>query len=299
MLSSICFTIAAALIAAGSADSCITLCGVRPPQAGEFGHLGFEIRAPWMEGYLEMRFPETLNSSLGLHFIDHNRPDMPPLSRLEHFPVWQRSAQTGALSYTASTKEGVELSGKAVPDGESVRMEFRVRNTTRKTLRNVTCQMCLVLAHAPKFAKKLDLAPCHAWIDGKFTSLEQTTPTPLEKGRKPWVLLHTRDFAARYRGLRQWPDGWWVVDQTADRNVLARISADKRHLVAIAWDETDSTLMTNTMIPCLHAGPTRATSLRPSEEAVWRGSIYLMKNDPELLRIRHGLDCSRQFDMNK
>jgi len=48
--------------------------------------------------------------------------------------------------------------------------------------------------------------------------------------------------------------------------------------------------MTNTLIPCLHAGPIRSASIQPSEEAVWRGSIYLMRNDPDLLLRRHELD---------
>jgi hypothetical protein len=299
MASHICLALTAALIAAAPGRSSISLRGVPPPQAGESGRLSFEIRDPWMEGYLEMRFPETLRSSLGLHFIDHDRPDMPPLSRLAHFPAWQRNAQTGALSYRAATKEGVEFSGLAVPEGESVRMEFRVKNATGRPLKNVSCQMCLVLTHAPAFAQKLNLTPFHAWIGGEFTSLDQTIPTPLEIGRKPWILLLTRDYAKRYRGPRQWPDGWWVVNQTADRSVLARISADKEHLVAVAWDETDSALMTNTMIPCLHAGPTRAATIAPSEEAVWRGSIYLIKNDPELLRTRHERDRARRLTVDK
>jgi len=284
-----------AIIAASSADSSVSLHELPPPPAGQLGLLGFEVRVPWMDGCLEMRFPETLNSSLGLHFIDHNRPDMPPLSRLEPYPTWQRNPESGALAYTTVTKEGVEFSGTAVPDGEIVHMEFRVKNCTGKPMNKVSSQMCLVLNKAPVFGKTLDLAPCYAWLKGKFTSLAETTPTPEQKGRKPWILLLTNGFANLYAGPREWPDGWWVVDQTADRNVIARVSEDKKHMVAIAWDETDSQLMTNTMIPCLHAGPIRSASIQPNEEAVWRGCIYLMKNDPELLLTRHETDVKSGF----
>ena len=281
------------------ATSSITLRGLPPPPADQTGILGFEIHAPGMEGCLEMRFPETLNSSQGLHFIDHNRPDMPPLSRLEPYPEWQCNPQTGEVSYTAVTKEGVEFRGMAIPDGETVRMEFRVKNGTGKPMSNARSQMCLVLNKAPAFAKPLDLTPCYAWIEGKFTSLSETTPTPQEKGRKPWILLLTNGFAAQYHGSREWPDGWWVVDQTADRSLIARVSEDKKHLVAIAWDETDSQLMTNTMIPCLHAGPIHSVSIQPDEEAVWRGSIYLMENDPTTLLARHEQDEKSKFMTRK
>jgi hypothetical protein len=129
--------------------------------------------------------------------------------------------------------------------------------------------------------------------------LATTTPTPQQKGRKPWILVLTRDLAKHYKGSLEWPDGWWVVDQKADRNVIARVSEDTKHLVAIAWDETDSQLMTNTMIPCLHAGPIRTASLQPDEEAVWRGTIYLIGNDAELLLIRHDTDAKNGFRHNK
>ncbi len=299
MLSQICFVMLAAMAAADSTDSSVSLRGLPPPPTGQTGLLGFEIRVPWMDGCIEMRFPETLNSSQGLHFIDHSRPDMPPLSLLDPYPVWHQNPQTGAVSYAAKTKEGVEFSGVALPDGETVRMEFRVKNGTGKPMSKVSSQMCLVLNKAPVFAKTLDLAPCYTWLKGKFTSLAETTPTPQEKGRKPWILLLTNGFAAQYKGLREWPDGWWVVDQTADRNLIARVSEDKKHLVAIAWDETDSQLMTNTMIPCLHAGPIRSASIRPDEEAVWLGSIYLMRNDPELLLSHHELDVKGGFKVMK
>ena len=57
---------------------------------GEFGHLGFKIAASWMDGTLEMRFPETLDSEEGMHFIDHDRADMQPLSKINRCKNGQR-----------------------------------------------------------------------------------------------------------------------------------------------------------------------------------------------------------------
>ena len=90
-----------------------------------------------------------------------------------------------------------------------------------------------------------------------------------------------------------------VLPETADRSLIARVSEDKKHLVAMAWDETDSQLMTNTMIPCLHAGPIRSVSVQPGEVAVWRGSIYLMGNDPTALLVRHEQDEKSKFMARK
>lgn len=53
-----------------------------------------------MRGAIEQRFPETIHSSLGLHFIDHPRFDMPPLSSLAPFPAWGKDEATGEISYT-------------------------------------------------------------------------------------------------------------------------------------------------------------------------------------------------------
>jgi len=73
-------------------DARIALEPILPPAKGETGVLGFRIRVPWMAGSIELRFPETLHSSLGLHFIDHVRGDMPPLYPPDPFPVWHASS---------------------------------------------------------------------------------------------------------------------------------------------------------------------------------------------------------------
>jgi hypothetical protein len=52
-------------------------------------------------------------------------------------------------------------------------------------------------------------------------------------------------------------------------------------------------VMSNSRIPCLHAGPAGGVSLAPGEEVVWRGTIYLMKNDPDQLLIRYKGDMGQ------
>jgi hypothetical protein len=281
--------------AAGEAEAMehgLELRGVAPEE-GAFGHLAFQVRAPWMDGWLEMRMPETLHTDLGLHFIDHARGDMPPLSELDPPPVWTRDPETGALAYEARTEEGIVFAGEAAPEEGGVRMTFRVRNETGGPRAYTTCQMCLDMSGSDAFGQRHDLSRTYAVVDSEGMSLAKTTPGPEQKGRKPWVLVPTTRMAEGYTGPRDNPDGWWVVDQAADLNLIYRVSQDREHLVGVAWDEDETMLMTNTNIPCLHAGPNEPRAIEAGGEAVWRGFLYLMPNDPAALMNRYRADVAR------
>jgi hypothetical protein len=85
-------------------------------------------------------------------------------------------------------------------------------------------------------------------------------------------------------GQKDLPAGWWVVNEIADAYLIARQSEDGRRLVAIAWDDSSpGLLMSNTRIPCLHAGPMHAVDVAPGATFVWHGVIYLMETEPERL----------------
>ena len=83
------------------------------------------------------------------------------------------------------------------------------------------------------------------------------------------------------------------VDQLADEEIIARISADRKHLVATTWDDGPMYLMTNTAIPCLHAGPTNAVTLEPGAKHRWRGRIFLTLNNPANLLKQHKKEASK------
>lgn len=267
----------------------IQLRGIDAPPEGKFGRLGFEVRAPWMDGFFQMRYPETMRTSVGLHFIDHDRRDMPPLSMLDPFPRWQLDEATGEISYWHKTPEGVEFGGRARPSADDIELEYRVKNGTDARLTQAHPQMCLTLTGSADFNRKLDLTDEYTWIDGEFTSLAKTTPTPEEKGRAPWVQVFTLALED-FQGKRDHANGWWVVDQLADEGIIARVSSDGERLVAIAWEGARG-ISTNTRIPCLHAGPGGTRPLAPGEEAIWRGTIYLMDNDPDALLARFRQDA--------
>ncbi|KKL67489.1 hypothetical protein LCGC14_2134480, partial [marine sediment metagenome] len=93
----------------------IKLTPLPAPAKGKFGRLGFDVQAEWMNGPVTLRLPETLHSSLGLHFIDHNRRDMPPLSMLDPPPVWKLDKATGEIAYQCKTDRGVTFAARVRP----------------------------------------------------------------------------------------------------------------------------------------------------------------------------------------
>ena len=260
----------------------IALEGLAPP-AGGFGPLVVAIKADWMAEPVQLRLPETLQSSMGLHFIDHNRRDMPPLAPTPQVQ-WTDDPRTGEVRYAAKSAEGIAWSARARAYDDEVYLEFTATNGTDKRLDWIVPQVCLSMRGSGDFGKVEDVTDTCAWIDGAFTSLAETTPTAKEKGRAPWLHVQTQA-APEVRGPREFRDGWWIVDQKADVPLIVRLSADKKHLVAMAWDGAMS-ISTNSRIPCLHSGPPRQ-ALAPGATAVWHGKIYLMGNDPAALKLRY------------
>ena len=268
----------------------IKLAGVPAPRRGNTGTLGFTMQAEWMKKPITLRLPETLHSSLGLLFIDHNRRDMPPLSWLDPFPAWKLDKDTGEVSYKA-VAEGVEFGARVRPYDEEIYIEFRVANRTDKTIERFYPQVCLSMKGSEHFGKPRDVTDTYTWIDGQWTSLARTTPTAEQKGRPPWLQVRTKD-AAPVRGKRENPDGWWIVDQAADVPVLARVSPDGKRLLAIAWEGARA-VSTNSRIPCLHSAAPWIGQVKPGQEVFWRGKIYLMDNDPKALMLRYKGDAGQ------
>jgi hypothetical protein len=248
------------------------------------------LRAPWMEGWAELYLPETLQSSLGCHFIDHYMEDVQQLSPLDPWPVWRFDEHIGEWSYRCRTAEGLVFSAAARPyGGDTVFLEFEVENRTGHDLAYVTANPCFRLQASPTLAHRWDLSRIHTWIDGVWRGLDSTTPTPEEKGREPWIIMRTREWPDAWSG----PDDsatWWLLDQFADHNLLAVESADGAHLAACAWDTPPQVLMSNCGFPCLHTGPGPILGLADGESAVRRGRIYFVDNDPEALLRRFRQD---------
>ena len=252
---------------------------------GEYGYIGFKITAPWMDGSILMRFPETLQAENGLYFIDHDRTNMRPLSNIKDYPDWKVDKVTGEISYSYTTPEGIEFGGFAKPDNDEVHLEYYVNNHTDKPVSKITPQMCLTLKGSNDFNQLNVTSDVFIWSDGEYFSLGKSTPTVKEIGRDPLLVISREGFADFKPGtdLGQ----WWVINQTSDEDIIVRESKDKKHLVAVTWPGDASFLIYNALIPCIHGGPTIKYTIDPNRERHWYGTIYLMDNKPKKLFERY------------
>jgi hypothetical protein len=266
---------------------------------GEFGHLGFKITASWMDGTLEMRFPETLDSEEGMHFIDHDRADMQPLTKMNRFPDWKMNKTTGEISYSYTTPDGIEFGGIVNATTEEVHLEFFVKNHTVKPLRKISPQFCLALDKSNDFNPLRVTAGVFVWSEGKCLSLDDATPTVAEKGTDPMLVIMREGFsdieaAGRIKIEKPGTDigwSWRAVNETSDEDIILRESRDKKHLVAVSWPGQASFLVFNSLIPCIHAGPSIRFTIDPQRERHWYGTVYLMQNDKNELinRYKNGI----------
>ncbi len=258
----------------------------------DLSRIGFRMTTPWMNGNLELRFPEVLQSSMGFHFLDHYIAAIEPIGSLETWPQWTQHAETGALSYEAHFEEGISVKGLAVPRRDEVELTLTVTNRTEAPISHVQPNCCLLMGGAPDFNPRHDLDRMFAVIDGGLSPLSVTTPTPDEMGRDPWLLLLTPEGAKSFQGPQD-SGTWWRVDQIAEENLYAAISRDERFVLGYTWDRWDLTMMTNCGNPCFHTGPGPSPEIAPDQSYTWKGKIYLIEGDFEELLARYKADQAK------
>ncbi len=265
-----------------------------PNQDGERKPIGFQMKATWMDGTIEMRFPETLDGEEGMYFIDHYRADMPVLSKMEKYPEWVRNEKTGEISYTCSTPQGIEFGGIISTDSMEVRIEFFVKNHSSKEIRHISPQLCLDLKNSQDFNTLKTTSDVHIWSEGKYISLDQTTPTSAQKRRDALLVIGRKGFSnmeAVGKTTIKTPGEdigqWWLINETSDEDIIVRESTDKKHLVATSWPGEVSFLIFNSQNPCIHAGPSIEFTIGANRERHWYGTVYLMPNNPNELLIRY------------
>ncbi len=260
--------------------------------------LSAKITPPWASGFIELRFPEVVESSMGYHYIDHYRTTLAPISEPLPFPQWSRDDQTGKITYTCTLTEGLEFSASAIPGPDQVHLHFSITNHTGQVLESAEANHCLCFETCPEFYQPYDLSVLYGVLDGQYKSLADTTPTPQQIGRGPWLVLRTSEAKDSYKGPRDTGTMWWLVDQVATENLMAVESKDKKYLAGYTWDTWPAVLMTNGEYPCLHTGSGKVQNLAPGNTAHFNGKIYLIENDPEKLLNRYLRD-QQQWHMAK
>lgn len=255
-----------------------------PPDQNQY--LAFKIKADWLIGYIRVRFPENINSKMGLHFLDILDPAQPCVSEV-NLPVWTTNLATGELSYEVRIREGIDFCGRVHVEGEVIHMTFTVANRTGET-QDITSQVCCDLSQAIGLNESATLDHTFTWIDGKYQCLANTTsPHALAKFKRlnyNWLLmLYDEQPDDPMRKIEE-ACPWWIVDQKPDYPILVRDTLDRKHLVAISWGKsTVRRLMTNTNIPCLHTDPLECTNLLNGQSHTWKGRIFMLENNPRKL----------------
>lgn len=259
-------------------------------------YIGFKLRASWMDGYIRVRFPEDVNSSLGRHFLDNLAPELERVSEVK-VPDWHIDEKTGRISYEVKTDEGIHFSGSAYVEGNAVHMQFRVSNETGQK-QDLNNQVCLDMSPSKDFNQRNKIDSTYACFDHNHGTFDKLTcghaEEKYERVGYHWILmLHGK--GPHYETKLEDECPWWIVDQRADHPLIWRESQDREHLVAITWEgDTVRRLMTNTNIPCLHSDPLACAQLPHGKEAVWHGRIFLMENNVEKLLSEYAKSASKK-----
>jgi hypothetical protein len=245
-----------------------------PRDPSRIGLQAVEIHLPWPEsGHLTLRLPETLNTNLGLLFIDHERPDMPPVARVGRLPDWKTDPATGALSYELALPNSVVFGGSATPGDGRVDFELWVRNGTAEALSNLHAQFCLMQASSPPFAESR-LTRTYIHSEGRWLALADTTHEVMNPERGPWIITAVGDGGMPPHSKL---DGcWYCCPERGDAAVIATTSPDGDRVIALAWDQGLS-LMSNGWIPCLHNDPVWPAECLPDKTVRVKGRLYLLE----------------------
>ena len=267
------------------------------PKEGGFGYRSFTVEAPWMRGSILVRFPEQLRSSLGLHFIDCGSGAdgrwpvaLTPMSIPEPYPPWVKDEATGALSYHYITPEGLEWWAHARPDQEEIALEFCLRNNGIEPVSEIYLEICTLLDHSEDFSFTGTFDRVSTWFDGVLQEVTAVDPPP--EGRYLHIRPKDSTFGPSPKGRGVTPDAW-NLHQDADVPIVACMSRDRAHLVAVSWFDMCQVIRSNANLSCIHAGPETHVTLGPGEEFCWHGRLYLMPNDPQGLLQRFMDDRGR------
>ena len=246
-----------------------------------------DIIPPWdTEGHLTIRVPETLQSNLGLFFIDHYRADMLPVVDLEKLPDWQLDPQTGALSYNCKLPNNVEFSGYLVPGDDVVDMKFTVKNGTDTKLERLRAQFCVVQSPCPTFNIP-ELTHTYIMNEGKWLALADTTFKKMVPDKPPWIICGLKDRPLPEPGTSH-PNAWYVCHERADVPLVATLSKDGKHVLALSWHGGGG-IMSNGWIPCIHNDPA-IPDCPPGESISVEGKLYLLTGDLDDLKARYEQD---------
>ncbi len=221
------------------------------PVEGSYPHaMAVSISPPWeQEGRWVLRAPETIGSNHGLLFIDHSRPDMPPVTMPQHPLEWKKSRH-GTLFYDCRLQNGISFSVRIRPGARDVEIVSTITNGYVADMTDSGNQYCLIQKGVKGFEDP-DATRTFILVKGRWVALARTAPGP-RRGEKPFfIVTNTSDRPPLPKA--QIERSWWA-DEQADLPLIATVSEDGRRIAALAFDNAYK-IMTNADIPCIHADP--------------------------------------------
>jgi len=216
------------------------------------------ISAPWVsQDYLWLDFPEGVFTDQGTLYLSHVNPSFPKLFDDPPAVPWQPVGK--AIQYERAFPSGVVMRGRIVRDSETtVAMELSLSNGSQRPMTGITLQTCLFLRAAAEFNRLT--------LENKYVHIP----------RRGWLPYTLATMQARAEGSCKL--GWRGGRPLADLPLIACLSSQAPHLVAMTWDNDTLSLVGNPHHPCMHADPC-FPDLAPGQEHTIRGHLLFHEGD--------------------
>lgn len=229
---------------------------------------GLNVTPPWPDGgYFFINLPEHLWFMPGTKGIARHHD--------KRKNVWQISKDGKMASYDVESvlTPGVRLSVKAVAKKDRVNFEMTLKNNSSLFLENIGPLFCFQYHHLKGFPLKRTDNFDHTFIvfDGKPVALSE-------------IKVDSMNAVARMAQVKDcnYEANWWaekmggMIDKRIDFAVTALTSSSGDRNVIVSWTPGKS-ILSNTVIPCIHADPCIG-SLSQGESRTVHGVLIFTRN---------------------
>jgi hypothetical protein len=232
---------------------------------------GLNITPPWPDG-----------GSFFINLPEHlwYMPDTKGIARHhdKRKNVWQisKDGKTASYSIESLSEPGVFLSVEGRADKDRVNFELTITNRSEVFLKSIGPLFCFQYHHLKGFPAKRTDNFAHTFIvmDGKPVALKD-------------IKVKTQDAVARMAQVKDCIDesNWWaekmggMIEQRIDMAFTALTSSKDDRKVIVSWTPGKS-ILSNTVIPCIHADPCIG-DLDPGESRTVHGVLIFTRNSIE------------------
>ena len=232
---------------------------------------GLNVTPPWPDG-----------GSFFINLPEHlwYMPDTKGIARHhdQRKNAWQISndGTTAGYSVESLSEPGVFLSVEGRADSDRVHFEMTITNRSAVFLKSIGPLFCFQYHHLKGFpAKRTDnFAHTFIVIEGKPVALKD-------------ISVKTPEAVARMAQVKDCKDesNWWaekmggMIEQRIDMAVTALISSTDDRKVIVSWWPGKS-ILSNTVIPCIHADPCIG-DLAQGESCTVHGVLIFTRNSLE------------------